>query len=65
MFQLATAQIVYTATALPGSPRSVRFQENGQWIQLADAAGNLQTLDENGVPEPLGRADFADFAPSF
>jgi len=57
---LATAQLVYTATAVPAAS-SVRFQENGQWIQLADAAGTLQPLDANGVPEPLGRVDFIQF----
>jgi Sporulation and spore germination len=57
---LATAQIVYTATDLPAS-NSVRFQENGQWIQLADAAGTLQRIDANGVPEPLSRVDFLPF----
>jgi hypothetical protein len=57
---LATAQLVYTATAMTAA-NLVRFRENGQWIQLADAAGTLQPLGANGVPEPLSRVDFLRF----
>jgi spore germination protein GerM len=57
---LATAQLLFTATALPQSPLSVRFQENGEWRQLADQDGVLQPIDpETGVPEPFTRADFS------
>jgi hypothetical protein len=57
---LATAQLLFTATALPESPLSVRFQENNEWRQLADQDGVLQPLDpETGVPEPFTRTDFS------
>jgi hypothetical protein len=57
---LATAQLLFTATALPESPLSVRFQENTEWKPLADQDGVLQPLDpETGVPEPFTRADFS------
>ena len=57
---LATAQLLFTATALPQSPLSVRFQENGEWRQLADQNGVLQPIDpEAAVPEPFTRADFS------
>jgi hypothetical protein len=57
---LATAQLLFTATALRDSPLSVRFQENMEWRQLADQEGVLQPLDpETGVPEPFTRADFS------
>jgi hypothetical protein len=57
---LATAQLLFTATALADSPLSVRFQENSEWRQLADQEGVLQPIDpETGVPEPFTRADFS------
>lgn len=53
--QDAFAQIVYTATAIPGV-ESVTFQRDGTPFEAVDGAGQAQS-------EPLTRDDFPDLAP--
>jgi spore germination protein GerM len=53
--QNAFAQIVYTATAIPGV-ESVTFQRDGTPFEAVDGTGQAQS-------EPLTRADFPDLAP--
>lgn len=53
--RLALAQIVYTATAVPGV-RSVRFKIDGELSDVPDGTGAATS-------RPLTRADFAQFAP--
>ena len=53
--QDAFAQIVYTATAIPGV-ESVTFQRDGTPFEAVDGAGQAQS-------EPLSRDDFPELAP--
>lgn len=53
--RLALAQIVYTATAVPGV-RSVRFKVDGELTDVPDETGAATS-------RPLTRADFAKLAP--
>ncbi len=53
--RLALAQIVFTATAVPGV-RSVRFKIDGELSDVPDGTGAATS-------RPLTRADFAQFAP--
>ena len=52
---LALAQIVYTATALPGVT-GVRFTLNGEPIEVPTGSGSLTS-------EPVGRVAFGEFEP--
>jgi len=61
---LAIAQIVFTATVSTGATAGVRFQEAGEFVQETNGAGELQELDENGIPVPLRTADFDELRPS-
>lgn len=58
-FQIAaTAQMVFTAVFSTGASR-VLFQEEGEFVQALNGAGELQEVGPDGVPIPLRVGDFA------
>ena len=57
----AIAQLVFTGVVFGSS--GVVFAENGEWRLVANADGEVQVFDDNGVPVPLTTSDFIPFTP--
>jgi hypothetical protein len=52
----AIAQLVFTGVDFGAS--GVVFQSNGVWQLVANSRGEVQVIDENGIPVPLTISDF-------
>ncbi|MCP4960384.1 MAG: hypothetical protein GY925_14095 [Actinomycetia bacterium] len=60
---LLVGQLVLTGLLGNTDLVGVNFQANGEWLPTVNGEGQLQEVDESGVPQPLTLADFAVLRP--